>query len=186
MLDWLREELVEARFMRSVYSVNGKSARDLSRMMYVCLLALEILRFEEPSDAARYAQQTMWNGEYDKLRPSGTDLYNIMSILSNQDKYEDLIKTDYDISPGLLEVNSYLRRVYNGANSTPQDRFVLLNVANLLGIDTVDLVYARRIASQWEYASRNEQKQAAQVLLNNIRRLAPTLDIFGHLRNIAI
>jgi len=186
MLEWMREELVEARFLRSVYSVNHRTAKDLSRMMYVCILTLEILRYENPGDAARYAQQTLWGGEYDKLRPAGTDLYNLMCILSNQDKYEDLIKTDYDISPGLLETNSYLRRVYYGADSTPQDRFVLQNVANLLSIDTVDLAFARRIASHWRVASRMERRGAVQALSNNIRRLAPTLDIFGYLTDLEV
>lgn len=186
MLEWMREELVEARFLRSVYSVNHRSAKELSRMMYACMLALEILRYENPDAATRYAQQTVWGGEYEKLRPGATDMYNLMCILSNQADYQDLIKTDYDISPGLLETTAYIRRVFYGVKSTPQDRFVLINVGKLLDIETADLVFVRRVASYWPSSTVYERKSAIRALISNIQRLAPTLDIFGYLREIEV
>jgi hypothetical protein len=187
MLDWLREELTEARLLRTVHGVNNRTASELARMMYASLLALEILRYEDPDAAKRYAQQTVWLGSYDKLNPGATDLYNVMVILSNQDEYEDLIKTNYDISPGLLEANAYLRRIWSGSPSTLQDRYVLLNLSKLLHVDsTVDLMTIRRHASFWDNSRDYEQKMAVKLLLANIRRLGPALDLFGYLQRLDV
>ena len=185
MLEWLREELVEARLLRTVYGANNRSAIELARMMYCCLLTLEMLRHENPSAASKYASQTLWQGGYQKLNPGMTDLYNLMVLLSNQADYDDLIKTNFDISPGLLEVNNYLRRVAFGAPSTVNDRFILINLSKLLNVDsTVDLMAARRAISFWETIPYYEQKAAAKLLLANVRRLAPALDIMGYLMNV--
>ena len=187
MLDWLREELTEARLLRTIQGVNNRSAAELARMMYASLLALEILRYEDLGAARKYAQQTVWLGNYDKPNPGATDLYNIMVILSNQDQYEDLIKTNYDISPGLLEANSYLRRIWAGAPSTLQDRFVLLNLSKLLNVDsTTDLMTIRRHASFWDSAVDYERRMAVKLLLANIRRLGPALDLFGYLQHLDV
>jgi hypothetical protein len=185
MLEWLREELAEARLLRTVHGVNHRTAAELARMMYASLLALEILRYEDEPAARRYAQQTVWLGGYDKLNPGATDLYNIMVILSNQDQYEDLIKTNYDVSPGLLEASAYLRRIWAGAPSTLQDRYVLLNLSKLLNVDsTVDLMTIRRHASFWDSTKEYEQRMAVKLLLANIRRLGPALDLFGYIQHL--
>ena len=47
MLEWVRAELVEARLLRTIYGANNRSATELARMMYCCLLSLEILRHEK-------------------------------------------------------------------------------------------------------------------------------------------
>jgi hypothetical protein len=185
MLEWIRQELVEARFLRTVYGANNRTATDLARMMYTCLLSVEILRHVNPTVASRYASQTLMGGGFKQLNPGVTDLYNLIVLLGNQEDYKDLIKTDFDISPGLLEVKNYLTRVAYGTNSNYQDRFILINLSKLLNVDsTVDLMSARRTISFWEDMPVYEKKSAMRLILANIRRLAPTLDIMGYLTAI--
>jgi hypothetical protein len=176
MLDWLREELVEARLFRTVWGANNRTADDLANMMYLCLLSLEILRHEDRPQAVEYSKRTIWLGGYNKFSPSGTDLYNIMVMLSNQAEYENLIKTNYDVSPGLLEVTSYLRRVYAGTPSQLQDRFILINLSKLLQVH--DYSNARRIVGFWENATAVDKRWAVNNIVSNMRRLSPSLDIF--------
>lgn len=182
MLEWLREELVEARLFRTVWGANNRTADELANMMYLCLLSLEILRYEDRQQAVDYSKRTIWLGSYDRFSPSGTDLYNIMVMLSNQAEYENLIKTNYDVSPGLLEVTSYLRRVYAGSPSQLQDRYIFINLTRLLQVH--DYSNARRIVSFWENASAVDRRWAVNNIVSNMRRLSPSLDIFQLIGNI--
>jgi len=185
MLEWLREELVEARFLRTVHGANNRSANELARMMYCCLLTLEVLRHVDSVTASRYASQTIVLQTFNKLNPGSTDLYNLMVLLSNQSDYEDLIKTNFDISPGLLETKSYLTRVAYNAPSSLQDRFILINLSKLLNVDsTVDLMTARRTISFWEHSKPHEKRMAVKLIMSNLRRLAPALDIMGYFASL--
>ena len=182
MLDWMREELVEARLLRTVWGVNNRTADQLARMMYLSLLALEILKYENPDAAREYAQRTLQLGGYKRFSPSGTDLYNLMVILSNQEQYEDLIKTNYDVSPGLAEVTGYLRRAWSGSYNNLQDRFILINLTNLLKVD--DYSIARRVISFWDNASVSDRRWALNSLRGYMRSLSPALDIFSLLNDL--
>ncbi len=185
MLEWVREELVEARFLRTVHGANNRSAMELARMMYCCLLTLEILRHVDSPTAARYASQTIVLQGFKKLNPGSTDLYNLMVLLSNQSDYEDLIRTDFDISPGLIETKTYLTRVAYNAPSSFQDRFILINLSKLLNVDsTVDLMTARRVISFWEISKPYEKRMAVKLIMSNLRRLAPALDIMGYFASL--
>jgi hypothetical protein len=184
MLPFIQGELVESRLLRSVHSVNGRTAKELATMMYAAVLSLEILRIENPPEAQRYARDSMMYGDYDKLNPAASDLYNIMVILSNQDKFEGLIKTDYDISAPLLETKSYLRRIYNGVSSSLQDRYVLMNMQQFLDIQQVDIIQARKTVAFWEDSNQWAQRTAYKTLVGNIRRLSANLDIFSLLVNL--
>jgi hypothetical protein len=158
MLPFIQGELIESRLLRTVHGVNGRNARDLAKMMYTAILALEILRWENPAEAQRYARDSIMFGDYDTLKPAASDLYNLMVILSNQDQYKEIIVPDYDVSPALLETKNYLRRIYNGMPSQMSDRFILLNMQQLLNIQQVDIIGARRTVAFWDDHSRAAQK----------------------------
>ena len=181
-LDFIHGELLEARMLRYMSNAEGRSADQLAGLMFACLLSVEILRRTDPSSAASYAKNTVMVGDFDQMKSSASDLYNIMTILDNQDKFEGVIRTNYSVSPAILETKAYLRRVMVNTNTTVQDRFVLTNVAQHLQISHGGLLLARRIISYWEDHSPTDRRSAHDTIERYIRSVGPGLDILALIR----
>lgn len=181
-LGFIHGELLEARMLRYMASAEGRSADQLAGLMFACLLAVEMLRRTDPSSARSYAKNTVMVGEFDRMKSSASDLHNIMVILDNQAEFEGVIRTDYRVSPALLETKAYLRRVMTVPQTTVQDRFVLSNVAQHLQISHSGLLLARRVVSYWEDHSTSEQRNAHDMIERYIRSVGPGLDILSEIR----
>lgn len=181
-LDFIHGELLEARMLRYMANAEGRSADQLAGLMFACLLGVEMLRRTDPSAAASYAKNTVMVGDFDQMKSSASDLYNIMTILDNQADFEGVIRTNYSVSPALLETKSYLRRVMTVPHTTVQDRFVLSNVAQHLQISHGGLLLARRVISYWEDHSPAERRGAHDMIERYIRSVGPGLDILALIR----
>lgn len=177
-------ELTEARLFRNTSQIQGHSAKELAVLMYSTILCLEALRHVDSRNASAYAWDTIFFGDFSKTRPAASDLFNMMAILNNQDNYEGVIKTDYDISPAVLEVKGYLRRVVNGTAPVVQDRFVLINLGEMLGIYQSDLQSARRTIAFWDSHTNLERRLALDAAVRNVKRYSSNLDILQLLNRI--
>lgn len=166
MMEFIKSELIEARMFRMPISLEGHTAQDLAQTMYMALLAVELIRHSDEDTARTYCQRTIQFGDFDHMRGSATDLGNLMSVLSNQDKFEDRIKTNYDISAPLLQTKTYLRGVLTGSFQHGRDRQFFMNLETALNISNSIFWQVRRTILDWQLANTSERQAA----LSNIRR----------------
>ena len=181
MLEFIRGELAESILYRNPHTVEGRTAKDLAITLYCAILGLEMLRHHKPDAAARYAGLTLQYSDFNNMVPTATDMSNIMTVLSNQDKYQDHLDANFDVSVPLLQARSYLRRVYNGAKTDSQDRQFFLGLQESLGVYAVDLAHARRIISWYSTATDAEKHQVQVTLTRYLSQRISRIDLFSQL-----
>lgn len=156
MFEFIREEITEARYIRTAKDAAGRDSTDIAESFFEQLLMLQQMRFENPAFAKKYAKDTLKFMNFASVKPGATDLHNLASILGNPAKYPSVT------SPGQVGFDEfafkrYLRNVANGQASSALDRQFLLAQQKRLGIDSSFLKSARRIAGDFGRASPNER-----------------------------
>jgi hypothetical protein len=177
MFDFIKQELVEAKMFRTPVVLGGLSASDLARVLYMSLLSIELLRYDDESTARNYAAKTIQYGDFDHMRGSVTDVGNLMAVLSNQSDYEDRIKTNYDVSAPILQTKSYLRGVWQGSFQHGRDRQFFMNLENALNINDSSSYQVRRTVLDWNSANSSERHNALSNIRREFNRHATRLDI---------
>ena len=183
MLKFIHGELVEAAMMRSPINIGPRNPRELAKILYLALLCIEILRYEDADLARHYAKLTINFGDFDHMRASTTDTANIIAILSNQDKYEEYMKPDYDISAPILLIKAYLRGVWQDTYSHSLTQSFFLRLETVLMIDDSTLRSARRSIMQWPLESPMEQHLTMSNMRRELASRAIRLDIGVDLLN---
>jgi hypothetical protein len=184
MFDFIKEEIFEARMFRTPVSVSGRTAADLARVLYVSLLAVELVRQIDERTAQHYAALTIQWGDFDHIRGSATDLANIIAVLSNQRDFEKYVEPNYDISAPVLQIKSYLRSVWQGYWFHGRDRQAFMNIETMLGISDSTLSQIRRIVLDWKLYEVNDHKTAVHNIRRELSRHAVRLDLIEFLPNL--
>jgi hypothetical protein len=154
MMDFLKDELAEAKLFRSPASFKTKNAEDIAHNIYAHVLALQAMRYTDPGVASNYAKNTLRFSGFDGIRAGGTDLHNLIAGL---ERAED--KGSLGIpAPSLKQ---FLRDIQNGVNVTDRDRRTIMSLERSLGIKDPNLKAMRRVISDWPRALPNEQKIGA-------------------------
>lgn len=153
-MNFLKDELVEAKLFRSPASFKTKSAEDVAHNIYAHILALQAMRYTDPGVAGKYAKNTLRFNGFDGVRAGASDLHNLMGHL---DKMQD---------KGMLsipnaQVKRMLKDIQNGVKITDRDRRTLLQLEKSLAIRDPNLKSMRRIIADWPRAMPNEQKVGA-------------------------
>lgn len=177
MFDFIKTELTEARLFKYPENLEGRDAHDVARLLFASLLALEILRHEQPLQASQYVLKTMAFGDFDHMRMATTDLGNMISVLANQSKYEDELKTRIGLYAPELQIRTYLRGTLYGPEPSRDRRFFIAVEADLM-ISGADMRQARRVISNWKSANTMEQKLAYGTLRREFQRNGTQLDIW--------
>jgi hypothetical protein len=170
-------ELTEARLFRYEGNLGNKTARELGEMLFMSILCLEMLRYLNEPAARAYASQTLRFNEFDKMRPSTTDLANLIAVLSNQDDYKEQIDVDKKISPPVLQLRTYFRNMINGGSQHAINRSMLLKLESYLGIQAQDLRQVRRVVGDWADHDKTQHNLAFRQLVRDISARSPLLDI---------
>ena len=181
MFEFIKQELTESKMFRTPLSFERTSAHELSRILYVGLLTLEVLRHEDENFVRSYAAQTIKWGDFDSTRSASTDLGNIISVLSNQGDYEDRINTNLNISAPVLQIRTYLRGVWMMSLQHSRDRQFFMNLETALGIGDSTLYQARRTVLDWGTASRSERQFALSNMRRELLRHATRLDLLEYM-----
>ena len=175
-------ELTEARLFRYEGNLGNKTARELGEMLFMSILCLEMLRYLNEPAARAYASQTLRFNEFDKMRPSTTDLANLIAVLANQDDYRDRIDVDASVSPPVLQIRRYLRNMTQRLETHAYDRSLLLGAEGSLKISDSDLRQIRRIVGDWGRADKTQQNLAYRQLIRDFTRNAPLFDLLYELK----
>jgi hypothetical protein len=176
------QEITEARLFRYEDGVQGRTAKELAQLLYMAMLGLEALRYIDERAAREYANNTLRYNDFDKMRPSTTDLANLLAVLGNQDDYRDRIDVDASVSPPELQIKRYLRNMTQRLETHAYDRSMLLNAEGSLKINNSDLRQIRRVVGDWSRTDKTQQNLAYRQLVRDFTRYAPLFDLFYELK----
>jgi hypothetical protein len=181
MFDFIKREIFEARMFRAPVGIQGKTAEELARIIYLSLLSIEAIRqFDEPA-AKHYAALTIQWGDFDHMRGTATDLANLIAVLSNQRDWEDRIETNFDISAPVLQIKSYLRGVWQGTWYHGRDRQTFMNIETMMNIHDSTLAQVRRVVLDWKLHNENDRTFAMHNIRRELARHAVRLDLIDFL-----
>jgi hypothetical protein len=194
--------LTESNLIRTKQSLRNYTGKDISELVFLYLVSLEILRHEEPyaSEAKSYAAKTVKYGSFSHFYPSGNDLYLLLHTLfgeRNQEAVSHLKlpeKSAKFLSLTTLDqvrTKSYLRSVAHGSEpSSPQNFF--LHAEQALKISVSNYRSIRRLAVNWSDLDRPDKKLVMTRLLQAFRtrlirsELKPVLERYAKDKSLEI
>jgi hypothetical protein len=154
MMNFLKEELVEAKLFKSPDQFKTATAEDLAHNIYAHVLALQSMRYTDPGVASKYAQNTIKYNGFDGVRASASDLHNLIAGL------ERLNDKDGIVIPH-AQLKRFLKDIQNGVAITDRDRRTIIALERGLGVRDPNLKAMRRIVADWPRALPGEQKAGA-------------------------
>ena len=166
--EFIREDLTEARYIRTVRDTIGRDATDVAESFFEQLLMLQQMKYENPAFAKKYAQETLKYG-FDGVKPGATDLGNLGSILANPNKYPGVTSAG-TVGFDELGFKRYLRNIVQGRTTPSVDRQFLLSQQKRLGISSSFLKSARRIAGDYTRATPQERQAMTARMINALRQ----------------
>jgi hypothetical protein len=171
------QEITEARLFRYEKSFKDADISEVAEVLYITVLALQIVKFEDPKYAQTYARQTLGYGLFGGIKSSSTDLHNLISVVYNPDKYSSV--TQHKDNPSLpeMQLRSYLKYIAAGNYNENFDMRFLKNLESFLNITNGSMRNIRRIAQQWKRASNSEKTSAANRLYFFMKANSRTIDI---------
>ena len=92
------KELIEARMYRKLDSVKGTDVQTLAGLMFDHMLMLKLLYSIDKPKAVKYANNTMSFQNFKGFRRSHKDLYNIITLITEQKKYAEKLFNNLDIT----------------------------------------------------------------------------------------
>lgn len=182
MLEFI-QEISEARLFKDSDTLKGKTAKDLTKITFLTIMMLEILRTADSKYAKQYASNTNSSNNFSAMNPGRTDLHNLLVVLTHQDKFSDKIETDSNIFVPLIQVKHYLNNVADGHKDIGVDRRLFKKLEDSLLIKDNNLKNIRREVADWLQTSQFEK----DIILTTIKQLANSLaqqnDIYQHFKN---
>lgn len=154
MMDFFKEELVEARLFKSPAQFKTADASELAHNIYAHVLALNAMRYTDPGVASTYAKNTLKYNGFDGVRASATDLHNLIAGL---ERLED----KGTITIPHAQLKRMLKDTQNGVLNVSKDRQTIIALEKGLGIKDSNLKAMRRIIAEWPRSLPNEQKVGA-------------------------
>jgi hypothetical protein len=176
------QELTEARMFRGRDTLKGKTAEELAKVSFLMFMMLEILRKEDAGFAKTYAKQTIWHESFSSMKTNATDLHNLLSVLSNQQKFSDRIVTNFSINVPALQIRRYLRDIDSGLKQQGLDRAFFKTLQEYLKISSSDLKEVRRAVADWRDAGQTEKSTIRYKIKNLLQTTNHQNDLLIHFR----
>jgi len=167
--EFIREEITEARYIRSAADTIGRDMTDVGESFFEQLLMLQQMRFENPKFAAKYAKDTLKFMNFSSVKPGATDLHNLASIIGNPSKYKGVTSGGV-VGFDELGFKRYLRDVAAGRSNTAMDRTFLMKQQRNLGIKNTFLKQARRASADYGRTSAGERTGLSARMVNSQRQ----------------
>ena len=178
------KDLSEARVFRNPSNLPDTGLSSIAENFFNAALALQIMRYENPKLAKKYAQQTLSNG-LDGWRSSGSDFNNMAQILINPERYSEKINVDRQISVPELQLKTWLRNISKDTIDEAADRRFFLALQRRLGVDSPGLMSARRVVADWTKSVSSERTQAMARVYRGLSHDLKQSDLFAPFARIA-
>ncbi len=167
--EFIREEITEARYIRSAADTIGRDMTDIGESFFEQLLMLQQMRFENPQFAAKYAKDTLKFMNFSSVKPGATDLHNLASIIANPSKYKG-VTSGGAVGFDELGFKRYLRDIAAGRSNTAMDRTFLMKQQRNLSIKNTFLKQARRASADYGRTSAGERTGLSARMVNSQRQ----------------
>lgn len=168
MFEFIKEELTEARYIRTGTDATGRDMTDIAESYFEQLLMLQQMRFENPAFAKKYARETLKHSNFSGVKSGATDLHNLASIVNNPGKYPG-VTSGGNIRFDEMGFKRYLRDIIAGKDSTAMDRSFLMRSQKQLGIDSSFLKAARRVSADYARSNSSERTALSARMVNSQR-----------------
>lgn len=139
---------------------------------------LEIIRQYDKSWVKQYATKTYQFGGFPGMKAAQTDMYNLISVINNQDKYNEYLKTDKTVYVPTFGIKRYLLDIINDNRHISRDRELLTKLESSLKVQDSTLKGLRRLVSYWDNYSDTQKKTAIVNLRQNVRADTPYIDVY--------
>ena len=166
--EFIREEITEARYIRSANDTVGRDMNDVGESFFEQLIMLQQMRFENPAFAKKYAKDTLKFMNFTSVKPGGTDLHNLAAIITNPKKYQG-VTSGGKVGIDELGFKRYLRDIAAGRSNTAMDRSFLMRQQKNLGIDSSFLKAARRVSGDYARSNAGERTALSARMVNSQR-----------------
>jgi hypothetical protein len=177
------QELVEARLYKGESTLKGKTAKEISAIVFLMIMTLEIMRHESPNYARKYVENSLQFGNFDSMRSSMTDFGNLVAVLSNQDDYDDTIKADFGINIPFLQLKRYLTDIRNGAKTSSMDKSFFLKLEDFLKVSEGLHKTIRRHVTNWDTLKDNEKNNVVEIIKREFNTRSNYNDIYLQLKS---
>lgn len=172
------QELNESRLIRTLKHLRSRSSEDLAERLFEHLLALQIIAQQDPNWAKAYADQTMKYQNFEGFRTSQNDLYNLITLVMNPDRYAYAIKDTQSYALPELRLKRNLRNIENSnfLNRDFSEMMIILQrqFDNLKG----QHFSLRRIISDWANQPTGEKRIIIRRMLINMRERGIQSDLY--------
>lgn len=171
------QELSEAKLFKNPTKMQDVSAASLADGFFNAAMALQVLRFENPKAAQKYASKTLATG-LDGWRGSGTDFNNMAQVLLNQDRYKDKVVFDRRVGVPKMQMMAWLRDISNGRHNPNADRKMFMSMERQLGVSNPGLKAARRLVGDWHRTLPSERTLAMKRIKMSLQHDLSNSDLY--------
>lgn len=172
------QELAEARLFYGPKDIKGRSAKEISEIVYLTIMLLEVIRQSNPSWSANYASQTMAYKTYENMHYSGTDLGNLLAVLNNQDTFSGKIKADPSIGIPLFQINRYLDALRSNSISKSDNAVFFYRLEDYLRLNNGAFRQMRRDIGNWDEMKYPDRIRLIQMIRRELDNRASSIDVY--------
>jgi len=138
-------ELVESRMFRNETELSKINSARLMEYFYISVLFVNSLRHERQSAAKSYANSTLRYTQFDSVKSSASDLYNLAVAVLKQHQFPE------------MAFKRWLHDVVADRTERRQDYELFTGIESALKIDSAALRSLRRISLDYHLVSHTEQ-----------------------------
>ena len=178
------QELTEARMFRGRETLANKTIGDLSKIVFLSLLIVEIMRTLKPAAAKKYGLETLSYENFKTMRNNATDLHNLLAVINNQTDYAGRIQPDASVSIPALQIRRYLRDLEYDRKEKAVDRQFFYKLESFLKINSSEYKDLRRSVVDWEMNSAVEKRTIMRTIKQELNKLALQLDILQQFKSL--
>ena len=173
------QEINESRLYRRLSQLKSKSAGDIAERLFENLLAFQIISQENPQWAKRYAENIIKYSSFDGFRTSQSDLYNLITLILNQEKYSDVFESDDALIIPEMRLKRNLRNIARGdyQNLDYSELMMMLQRRFDHYLNGAHIQLRRQI-SDWSKLSDNEKKTIKRRMLIQMRERGIQSDLY--------
>ena len=183
--DNIFHELNESRMWKQLKQLTGLKMSKVAELMFEQLLAMQIFASADPAYAAQQAAQIMRLQNFDGFRTSQPDLYNVLTIMVNPERFEDRVIQDVQVTVPELRLKRNLRALAkNSLNNSDYGYMMLILQQEMQDFLPAPLVQLRRQVGNWDRIPASDKKVIVDRLMLQMRERGLQTEYFEKLRKL--
>jgi hypothetical protein len=179
------QEIIESRMIRQLSQAQQFNLEELTERLFEHLLALQVLSLVDSKAAKNYVSGIINNLNFDGFRNTQKDLYNLLTLVYNADRYSDIIKPNISISLPIFHIRRNLRSIADGRIDVTDYNnmmMILQRQYHRIGPRQANL---RREISEWPRKTTSQRMEIIQQLMMLMRERMLNSDLYYIISNIS-